>query len=150
MAPLYTIDSLMNQGQLKFSEACKCYRLIREGWTAEEATAIINNRKIKKEQKKQMKKKKNTQSLEQLIKGLDTRALNAENLLWKQWELFKVEQSFQLYQELAMSEDPAWAADNDALNHINHKESMELNDPKISKDALDLCYSNTDGAEVLF
>lgn len=133
MAPIYIIDSLMNKGTLKFSEACKCYQLIRKGWSAEEALHIINTRKGKKE-KKHMKQNKKTESLETLVGLLNNKAIQEQHV-WAYGLAFGLCEGLISY---------------DALNHINHKASMELNDPKISEDALDYCYSNTDGVEVMF
>lgn len=39
---------------------------------------------------------------------------------------------------------------SDAMMSIDYEASRKLNAPRIGKDALDYCYSNTDGVEVLF
>jgi hypothetical protein len=153
-APIYTIDSLMNQGQLKFSEACQGYRLIRKGWSIEEALHIINTRKGKKE-KKHMKKSKNTESLETLVGLLNQKANDKMDESIQIWAAVCKRRSgtssgsyhFKILEGLTLSDE---TPKNDALNHIDTKATTKLNNPKISEDALDLCYSNTDGVEVLF
>lgn len=127
MAPIYTIDSLMNQGLLKFSEACKCYCLVREGWSAEYALHIINRRNKKKEDKKLMKnKKKNNKDLNQLLKELEN--------------------------QISLKYGDGWLVENnqlgmsifDAMLYVDEGACAALNTPSLARDTKDLMESNQD------
>ena len=144
-ANIKKVDELMKNRNIKFSVACKAYKLIRRGMSVDAALVIANAREgkelLKQQQKDNgMKKSKCEKSLEQLIDGLEDRAYAAiwENNNPGAWEVW-----FEVTWPMRPSED-------DALNYVSTEASRKLNAPRIGKDALDLCYSNTDGAEVLF
>lgn len=144
-ANIKKVDELMKNRNIKFSVACKAYKLIRRGMSVDAALVIANAREgkelLKQQQKDNgMKKSKCEKGLEQLIDGLEDRAYAAiwENNNEGAWEIW-----FEVTWPMRPSEE-------DALNYVSAEASRKLNAPRIGKDALDLCYSNTDGAEVLF
>lgn len=156
-ANIKKVDELMKNRNIKFSVACKAYKLIRRGVSVDAALVIANAREgkelLKQQQKDNgMKKSKCEKSLEQLIKELKKKAddrvfVNICGFLPKS-ERFSPDGHYSKVIELLILDDLTPATD--ALNYIDHEASTELNNAKIGKDALDLCYSNTDGAEVLF
>lgn len=126
---LKLIDSLMNKGKLKFSEACQCYRLVRKGWSTEEALQIVNTRKGKKGQKKQMKNKKNIESLEVLKDRLNKEAEKAQQM-WAYGLGFACYEGQSYY---------------DALSHLDESSCEKLNSPPlVDGDTKDLMESNQD------
>lgn len=146
---IYEFDRMLKQGIVTFKEACQGWQAVREGaYWGDVFHGILDRRELKekrmnRKQEKKMKKnhaKYRQETLEQLIDGLEDRAYAA---IWDNnnpgaWEIW-----FEATWPMRPSED-------DALNYVSAEASRKLNAPRIGKDALDLCYSNTYGAEVLF
>lgn len=133
---LKKVDNLMKKQHIKFSVACKAYKLIRRGTDVNTALVIANAREGKELLKQQRKdsgmKRKNEKSLEQLVAEMGKKA---DFLLWV------------IYGDEPLSSLEVFISDAMCLE----EELDELNlDPGSKNDALDYCYSNTDGAEVLF
>lgn len=144
-AHIYTIDNSLKNGTLTFSEACKCYHLVRKGRTAEEALTVINNRKNKKEEKKYMKqsKKNNDASLETLVEGLLKRISleHGDGWLVDNNDLGYLLQDALSYVGELPGNESSWGSSNSSplvLDQLNKLDNMEL------------CYDNTEGAESLF
>ncbi len=132
-APIYTIDNMLNKGQLKFSEACQCYRLIRKGRSTEEALHIINERKLKKEEKKQMKnKKKNNKDLNQLLMELENQIKSKFGGEW-------------LVSNEALGFDVTlnWEGDESSCEYWSSCEGVNPS-PLVDQDTKDLLESNQD------
>ena len=132
-ANIKKVDELMKNRNIKFSVACKAYKLIRRGMSLETALIIANAREGRSLEKT-MKKNKSEKTLDQLVEQMNKAAEKAQQN-WAYGLGFKCDE---------------WENPTDALNYVSAEASRKLNAPRIGKDALDLCYSNTNGAEVLF
>lgn len=130
---LKKVDDLMKNRFITFSVACRAYKLIRRGMSLETALIIANAREGRSLEKT-MKKNKSEKTLDQLVEQMNKAAEKAQRD-WAYGLGFKCDE---------------WENPTDALNHVSAEASRKLNAPRIGKDALDLCYSNTYGAEVLF
>lgn len=144
------IDELMKEGKISFSEATKCWNLVRKGHTATSAVCLIINRKNKKEQKKIMKRhsKERNVTMEQLTKKLNDEAKMVEQSICEDYLNIR---DFSNYARMFLAyfnEDPM--PKTDAMAHIDEKASARLMKAGDKEDLMEVCYDNTQGAEALF
>jgi hypothetical protein len=137
------IDQMFGERMLTFQEASGCWRLVRSGHTAVSAVKTlmrIQRRKAEKQEKvvRVAQKKARQENITKMLQKLTLKAIESfqANATWQLW--------FCLYLPLDES------SKEDAMRFIDDEATEEMNNPRISEDVLDLCYSNTDGAEVLF
>lgn len=132
------VDILMRTRKITFFEACKIYRLMRKGFTAQKAVEIINMRNKRKVMKSEMKTK-NSPSISMLVKSMEQKALEAELAFY--------EANFQspwapvqaMISDVAIVDaTPSW----DALQHVSQAASERLNRPVFDRDTKDLLEAN--------
>jgi len=157
-ANIQKVDEMMKNQQIKFSVACKAYKLIRRGMSVDAALVIANAREgkeLRRQQGKKHMKRKDEKSLEQLVKELEKSANDRQFVnvvhfseVCKRLEWTNLDSHWFKVLEAIIIDDTT--PSSDAMNYIDYEASRRLNSPRMGKDALDLCYSNTNGAEVLF
>lgn len=133
------VDILMRTRKITFFEACKIYRLMRKGFSAEKAVEIINMRNKRKENKESKMKTKNSPSISMLVKSMEQKALEAELAFY--------EANFQspwtpvqaMISDVAtVDATPSW----DALQHVSEAASERLNRPAFDRDTKGLLEAN--------